>query len=65
MAICRRSALRWVVHWIERRLPLTDCRHVSRRLEVDPLAVGETVVRVPTQLTAGTRKGDRERCKSD
>ena len=65
IAICRRSALRWAVHWTERRLPLTDCRHVSRRVELDLLAIGETVVRVPTQLTGGARKGDREWCKSD
>lgn len=59
------QALHWAVQWTERRFAIEDCRHVSRRLEVDLSAAGETVVRVPTQLMAGARKGGRERGKSD
>ena len=59
------EGLHWAARWAERRFAIEDCRHVSRRLEVDLLAAGETVVRVPTQLMAGARKGGRDRGKSD
>jgi transposase len=59
------QARQWAARWPERRFAIEDCRHVSRRLEADLLAAGEAVVRVPTQLMAGARKGGRERGKSD
>ena len=49
----------------ERRFALEDCRHVSGSLERLLLARGETVVRVPPKLMAGTRRSARERGKSD
>src|SRR5215216_4488608 len=57
--------LTWAARWDERRFALEDCRHVTRRLEADLLAAGETVVRVPTKLMAGARRGGREHGKSD
>ena len=42
-----------------------DCRHVSRRLERDLLAVGERIVRVPPKLMAATRTSIRAPGKSD
>lgn len=42
-----------------------DCRHVSRRLERDLLAVGERIVRVPPKLMAATRMSVRTPGKSD
>lgn len=47
------------------RFALEDCRHLTRRLESDLLAAGHRVVRVPTRLMAGARKGSREPGKSD
>lgn len=44
---------------------LEDCRHLTRRLESDLLAAGQRVVRVPTRLMAGARRGSREPGKSD
>lgn len=58
-------ALQWAARWTERRFAIEDCRHVARRLEANLLAAGEAVVRVPPQLMAGTRRGGRERGKSD
>ena len=52
-------------HFDERTWALEDCRHLSRRLERDLLAAGETVVRVPPKLMAGERRGGREPGKSD
>jgi transposase len=49
----------------ERRFALEDCRHVSGSLERLLLARGETVVRVPPKLMAGTRRSARTRGKSD
>ena len=49
----------------ERRWALEDCRHLSRRLEVDLLRSGEAVVRVPPTLMAGVRRSVREPGKSD
>jgi transposase len=39
----RRCASRWS----QRRVAVEDCRHLTRRLESDLLAVGEAVTRVP------------------
>lgn len=44
---------------------LEDCRHLTRRLESDLLSAGHRVVRVPTRLMAGARRGSREQGKSD
>jgi transposase len=49
----------------ERRWALEDCRHLSRRLERDLLAAGESVVRVSPRLMAGARRSGREPGKSD
>jgi transposase len=59
------EAIRWVGRWPDRCFAVEDCRHVTRRLEGDLLAAGEAVVRVPTKLMAGERRGVRERGKSD
>lgn len=59
------DAVEWSARWEERKFALEDCRHVTRRLESDLLAAGEAVVRVPTRLMAGERRGGRERGKSD
>jgi transposase len=56
---------RWAAGFPERRWALEDCRHLSRRLEVDLLRSGESVVRVPPKLMAGTRRSVREPGKSD
>jgi transposase len=42
-----------------------DCRHLSRRLERDLLAAGQTVVRVPTKLMAQVRSSATTYGKSD
>jgi transposase len=57
--------LRWAARWPERRFAIEDCRHVARLLEANLVAAGEAVVRVPPHLMAGTRRGGRERGKSD
>lgn len=59
------EALEWAERWSERRWAIEDCRHLTRRLESDLLAGGEAVVRVPTRLMAGERRGTREQGKSD
>jgi len=59
------AAVRWAGQWPARRWALEDCRHLTRRLERDLLAAGERVVRVPTQLMAGARRGGRQPGKSD
>jgi len=59
------EALRWAERWPERRWAIEDCRHLTRRLESDLLAAGAAVLRVPTRLMAGERRGGRERGKSD
>jgi transposase len=56
---------RWAARWPERRWALEDCRHLSRRLEIDLLRAGEAVVRVPPKLMAGARRSVREPGKSD
>jgi transposase len=42
-----------------------DCRHLSRRLERDLLAAGESIVRVPPKLMAHCRDSARTYGKSD
>ncbi len=59
-----------LLHWArslsgERRFALEDCRHVSGSLERMLSGRGETVVRVPPKLMAGTRRSARTRGKSD
>ncbi|KWX22355.1 transposase, partial [Mycolicibacterium wolinskyi] len=44
---------------------IEDCRNMSARLERDLLGGGQKVVRVPTKLSAQTRKSARTRGKSD
>ncbi len=56
---------RWAARFPDRRWALEDCRHLSRRLEVDLLRSGEAVVRVPPKLMAGVRRSVREPGKSD
>jgi transposase len=60
-----REVRRWASQWPGRRWALEDCRHLSRRLEIDLLRAGEAVVRVPPKLMAGARRGGREPGKSD
>jgi transposase len=55
----------WAAQWTEVRFALEDCRHLTRRLEQDLLAAGHQVVRVPTRLMAGARRGGRQPGKSD
>lgn len=59
------EALRWARRWPERQWALENCRHLSRRLESDLLAAGESVVRVSPKLMAGARRAGREAGKSD
>lgn len=59
------KALRWASQWDERRWAIEDCRHLSRRLETELLAAGESVVRVPPKMMAGQRRSARTRGKSD
>jgi transposase len=49
----------------ERRFAVEDCRHLSRRLEADLLAAGETLVRVPPKMMAHARDAARTYGKSD
>src|SRR5215208_8523546 len=49
----------------ERVWALEDCRHVSGSLERFLIGCGERVLRIPTHLSAGTRKSARQRGKSD
>jgi transposase len=58
--------LRWAAQLgDERAWAVEDCRHLSRRLERDLLAAGESIVRVPPKLMAGTRNSARTFGKSD
>ncbi len=59
------QALEWASRWPVVRFALEDCRHVTRRLERDLLGAGCTVVRVPTQLMAASRRAGRQPGKSD
>src|SRR5919202_3567124 len=49
----------------ERVWALEDCRHVSGSFERFLIARGERVVRVTTKLMADSRRGARQRGKSD
>lgn len=57
--------VRWAARWPDRRWAIEDCRALSRRLEADLLATGESVVRVPPKMMAGVRRSARTRGKSD
>ena len=60
------AAVRWARELDEDRVwAIEDCRHVSGRLEQALLAVGERVVRVPPKMMGASRRGERERGKSD
>jgi transposase len=59
------EALRWAEQWLDRRWAVEDCAHLTRRLKIDLLVAGETVVRVPPKMMAGVRRSARERGKSD
>ena len=60
------AAVRWARGLDEERVwAIEDCRHVSRRLEQALLAAGERVVRVAPHRMGASRKGERERGKSD
>jgi len=49
----------------QRKWAVEDVRHVAGGLVRDLLGAGELVVFVPPKLTAGARRGGRERGKSD
>lgn len=51
------ALVQWAAQWDEVTFALEDCRHLTRRLERDLLAAGHRVVRVPTRLMAGARRG--------
>jgi NAD(P)-dependent dehydrogenase (short-subunit alcohol dehydrogenase family) len=57
--------VQWAAQWPQVTFALEDCRHLTRRLERDLLAAGHRVVRVPTRLMAGARRGGRQPGKSD
>jgi transposase len=60
------AAVRWARSIDEERVwAIEDCRHVSRRFEQALLAAGERVVRVPPRMMGASRRGERERGKSD
>ena len=58
--------LKWAVGLAEERLwAIEDCRHLTRRLERDLVAAGESVVRVSPKLMAHVRDSARSYGKSD
>lgn len=58
--------LRWAVQLGDERVwAVEDCRHLSRRLERDLLAAGESIVRVAPKLMAASRNSARTFGKSD
>lgn len=57
--------LTWAARFGQVTFALEDCRHLTRRLEGDLLRAGQRVVRVPTRLMAGARRGARTPGKSD
>jgi transposase len=60
------AAVRWARELDEDRVwAIEDCRHVSGRFEQALLAAGERVVRVPPKMMGASRRGERERGKSD
>ncbi len=60
-----RELLDWARLLGDHRWALEDCRNLSHRLEADLVRTGESVVRVPPKLMAGSRTGVREPGKSD
>lgn len=60
------ALLRWAQQHAEDRIwAIEDCRHMTRRLERDLIAAGETVVRIPPKLMAHARDAARTYGKSD
>ena len=59
------DAVEWAGRWPDVTWAIEDCRHLTRRLERDLLRCGHRVVRVPTRLMAGARRGSRQPGKSD
>ncbi len=60
------AIIRWADQFgAEGTWAVEDCRHLSRRLERDMLAAGETIVRVSPKLMAHARDGARSYGKSD
>lgn len=59
------ALVQWASQWDEVTFALEDCRHLTRRLERDLLTAGHRVIRVPTRLMAGARRGARQPGKSD
>ncbi|WP_052441605.1 IS110 family transposase [Streptacidiphilus anmyonensis] len=59
------QALEWLRQFGQVLVAIEDCRHLTRRFEVDLLNAGHSVVRVHTRLMAGARRSARERGKSD
>jgi transposase len=58
--------LKWAIGLAEERLwAIEDCRHLTRRLERDSIAAGESVLRVPPKLMAHIRDSARSYGKSD
>lgn len=58
--------LRWAEGFgADRRFAVEDCRHLSRRLETDLLAAGQSIVRVPPKMMAHARDAARTYGKSD
>jgi transposase len=58
--------LKWAVSLAEERLwAIEDCRHLTRRLERDLTAAGESMVRVSPKLMAHVRDSARSYGKSD
>jgi transposase len=58
--------LKWAVGLAAERLwAIEDCRHLTRRLERDLIAAGESVVRVSPKLMAHARDSSRSYGKSD
>ena len=53
--------VRWASQFGEHTFAVEDCRHLSRRLERDLLAAGETLVRVHPKLMARVRRSARSR----
>src|SRR5215203_4969624 len=60
------ALLSWAGQFGSQRIwAVEDCRHLSRRLEADLLGAGESIVRVPTKLTAHAPDAARSYGKSD
>ncbi len=60
------AAVRWGRGLDDERVwAIEDCRQVSRRLEQALIAAGERVIRVAPKMMGASRRGERERGKSD